>query len=289
MIPLDKYRAAAKRSAWYDDSDDENTNYNPFRKVHRRNKAVAAAVCGDEESATRINTNRSENRILTQSELDRRSKNYDENYGPVPHANTMPANSNMPTSPTSIAESNGHAGTLSKDMAVDGDRNEKSQDSGTGTSDTVVATPIAESQETPGARRRKQGFLQKIHLKKQDSEAGVDPEKRRSSSMFTKDPVKYTVGSQIKATILNSWVNILLIFVPIGIAVNYAGIPKVGVFIINFIAIIPLAAMLSYATEEIALRTGETIGGLLNATFGYETSGPCAEQYAYIKTGMLLN
>jgi Ca2+:H+ antiporter len=30
----------------------------------------------------------------------------------------------------------------------------------------------------------------------------------------------------------------------------------------------PLAAMLSYATEEIALRTGETLGGLLNATFG---------------------
>jgi Ca2+/H+ antiporter len=27
--------------------------------------------------------------------------------------------------------------------------------------------------------------------------------------------------------------------------------------------------MLSFATEEIALRTGETLGGLLNATFGY--------------------
>jgi len=26
--------------------------------------------------------------------------------------------------------------------------------------------------------------------------------------------------------------------------------------------------MLSYATEEIALRVGETLGGLLNATFG---------------------
>lgn len=37
---------------------------------------------------------------------------------------------------------------------------------------------------------------------------------------------------------------------------------------INFIAIIPLAGTLSYATEEIALRTGEVFGGLLNATFG---------------------
>ncbi|KAF3925876.1 hypothetical protein ABW20_dc0104266 [Dactylellina cionopaga] len=36
----------------------------------------------------------------------------------------------------------------------------------------------------------------------------------------------------------------------------------------NFLAIIPLAGTLSFATEEIALRTGETLGGLLNASFG---------------------
>lgn len=43
----------------------------------------------------------------------------------------------------------------------------------------------------------------------------------------------------------------------------------VAIFVVNFIAIIPLAGTLSYATEEIALRTGEVLGGLLNATFGY--------------------
>lgn len=42
----------------------------------------------------------------------------------------------------------------------------------------------------------------------------------------------------------------------------------VAIFVVNFIAIIPLAGTLSYATEEIALRTGEVLGGLLNATFG---------------------
>lgn len=42
----------------------------------------------------------------------------------------------------------------------------------------------------------------------------------------------------------------------------------VPIFIVNFVAIIPLAALLSYATEEIAIRVGETFGGLLNATFG---------------------
>jgi Ca2+:H+ antiporter len=36
----------------------------------------------------------------------------------------------------------------------------------------------------------------------------------------------------------------------------------------NFIAIVPLAALLSNGTEEVALYCGEVIGGLLNATFG---------------------
>lgn len=49
---------------------------------------------------------------------------------------------------------------------------------------------------------------------------------------------------------------------------NYINVAPVAVFVINFIAIIPLAALLSYATEEIALRIGETLGGLMNATFG---------------------
>ena len=41
-----------------------------------------------------------------------------------------------------------------------------------------------------------------------------------------------------------------------------------AVFTLNFLAIIPLAACLSFATEEISKRLGETLGGLLNATFG---------------------
>ncbi|KAH6659204.1 Sodium/calcium exchanger protein-domain-containing protein, partial [Truncatella angustata] len=78
----------------------------------------------------------------------------------------------------------------------------------------------------------------------------------------------YTWGNQIRATLFNSWVNVLLIAVPVGFALNYAGIDGKIVFAVNFVAIIPLAALLSYGTEEVALRTGETIGGLINATFG---------------------
>jgi Ca2+:H+ antiporter len=86
---------------------------------------------------------------------------------------------------------------------------------------------------------------------------------------------KIPVGKQIRYVLFGAWINVLLVFVPVGFGVYYAkdseGHRKVGpvpIFIINFVAIIPLAAMLSNATEELAIRVGETLGGLLNATFG---------------------
>ena len=54
----------------------------------------------------------------------------------------------------------------------------------------------------------------------------------------------------------SSWVNVLLIFVPIGIASHFVWSPTIT-FIMNFLAIIPLAKLLGFATEDIALRTGE--------------------------------
>lgn len=39
-------------------------------------------------------------------------------------------------------------------------------------------------------------------------------------------------------------------------------------FILSALAIIPLAALLSHATESVALKTGDAVGGLLNATLG---------------------
>lgn len=79
----------------------------------------------------------------------------------------------------------------------------------------------------------------------------------------------FTVSNQIRRTLFGSWLNILLLAVPAGIAVGAIGLDGRIVFGVNFVAIIPLAALLSDATEEIALRTGESIGGLINATFGY--------------------
>lgn len=71
-----------------------------------------------------------------------------------------------------------------------------------------------------------------------------------------------------KDILLSSWLNVLLIFVPVGIAVQFAGVNPSVVFAMNAIAIIPLAGLLSYATQSIASDLGDTIGALMNVTFG---------------------
>jgi Ca2+:H+ antiporter len=56
--------------------------------------------------------------------------------------------------------------------------------------------------------------------------------------------------------------------VPVGIALGATHQNDTLVFCINFLAIVPLAKLLGDATEELALHTSQSIGGLLNATFG---------------------
>ena len=71
-----------------------------------------------------------------------------------------------------------------------------------------------------------------------------------------------------KAIILSSYFNVLLVFVPVGIAAKVAHLSPGIVFGMNAIAIIPLAGLLSHATESVAKRMGDTIGALMNVTFG---------------------
>lgn len=79
-----------------------------------------------------------------------------------------------------------------------------------------------------------------------------------------------------KRIIFCSWINWLLIFVPVGIIVGVveraqgesSAISPTVVFAMNAIAIIPLASLLAFATESVATKMGDTIGALLNVTFG---------------------
>lgn len=72
--------------------------------------------------------------------------------------------------------------------------------------------------------------------------------------------------------ILSGWINVLLIAVPLSFASHFAKWGSTADFIISFIAIVPLASLLGDATEQCALKVGQTVGGLLNATFGNAVS-----------------
>ena len=58
---------------------------------------------------------------------------------------------------------------------------------------------------------------------------------------------------------------------PVALLFGILDINPVAVFVLNFLAIVPLASVLSDATEELAEHVGHTLGGLLNATFGNAT------------------
>jgi Ca2+:H+ antiporter len=60
----------------------------------------------------------------------------------------------------------------------------------------------------------------------------------------------------------------LLVFVPALFAGERLEAGHTLLFVLSVLAIVPLAALLSRATESVASRTGDTVGGLLNATLG---------------------
>lgn len=69
--------------------------------------------------------------------------------------------------------------------------------------------------------------------------------------------------------LLKPSVDWLLVFVPIAVVVEYfMHAPATWVFFASAVAIVPLAGWLGKATEELANRTTQAMGGLLNATFG---------------------
>jgi Ca2+:H+ antiporter len=61
----------------------------------------------------------------------------------------------------------------------------------------------------------------------------------------------------------------LLVFVPAVLVAHFGGLGSHTLhFVLSVLAIVPLAALLAHATESVAAKTGDAVGGLLNATLG---------------------
>ena len=63
-------------------------------------------------------------------------------------------------------------------------------------------------------------------------------------------------------------INYLFVFIPFAYWSHHVGWSDGSIFILNFLAMVPLASMLGVFTEELAAHTNDVIGGLINATFG---------------------
>ncbi|WVQ67918.1 calcium/proton exchanger [Kwoniella botswanensis] len=136
---------------------------------------------------------------------------------------------------------------------------------------TLDSTPMSQRRQTTesnrSSNRRNPSFDPNASLVRRVTTVLFTPPKK-----VGKAP---TYLGSIKAAIMSTWLNVLLVFIPIGWALYLAkhsggkdSISDTAVFITTFIAIIPLAGLLGFATEEAALRLGQTLGGLLNATLG---------------------
>ncbi|OAL32559.1 hypothetical protein AYO20_07869 [Fonsecaea nubica] len=76
------------------------------------------------------------------------------------------------------------------------------------------------------------------------------------------------IFATVRAILGYSWLNSLLVFVPLAIASYLARANHVLVFTANVIAVVPLSSLLTCATENIARESGDVVGALLNVTFG---------------------
>src|SRR5262245_2598685 len=63
-------------------------------------------------------------------------------------------------------------------------------------------------------------------------------------------------------------INWLFAFIPISLALEYAHVPEPVLFFSAGLSIVPIAHLIVESTEQLSTRTGDAIGGLLNATFG---------------------
>ncbi|KAG1742800.1 hypothetical protein EDB19DRAFT_596393, partial [Suillus lakei] len=67
---------------------------------------------------------------------------------------------------------------------------------------------------------------------------------------------------------LGTWFNILLIFIPLSFISHNMNWDSGLAFLFSFMVVMPLAKLLGEAIDQLSVKLGETMSGLLNASFG---------------------
>lgn len=253
----DKIKSAARHGAYKE-------KYNPFNRTSSRSSRT---LTNNDQPDVEQNAVPAQRRVSTHSENCAEEIERD-NAGPAPkqgvkHATTMPADTSEPNSATST-----HPPIDAfdpKNEKVSGEPSEK----------TLLENEIQPTTSTVSKHFSRPSLIGGVSFRAFGKRKRGDADQQKQQEEEDKSKSKFRqhipVMQQVKAVLFPQWltINWILLAVPVGIAVKQVhSIPPIAVFLVNFVAIIPLAGILSYATEEIALRVGETLGGLLNASFG---------------------
>jgi Ca2+:H+ antiporter len=201
---LDKIRGQAKHAAWYDDPD-ETPTFNPFRKVRTglpsKKNSLRNAENGD-SNLTRITTDQDHQHA---SALGRRTEMAGAS-GSKPRFSTAPVSDRSRTKPVKDEAGNPieidrtsspepEVLPFEKDTALPVEETKEST-----SSDTIAAEEI-NTDEKPRHRKGLKGLFHRKD-KKADNE---------KIEQIDADKPPYTFGNQIRATLFNSWINVLLI------------------------------------------------------------------------------
>ena len=97
------------------------------------------------------------------------------------------------------------------------------------------------------------------------------PEVKYNHVQITATEKKYVFLEGAKVFFKEGPLNIFMLCTPFACISYFAKWPEPVTFTLSLLAIAPFAERLGYVTEQLALHTNDTIGGLLNATFGNAT------------------
>lgn len=98
----------------------------------------------------------------------------------------------------------------------------------------------------------------------------IDAERKsRSPARWSIRPAPEGINPMLKRLFAaENLLNWLLVFIPVAVVLELMHASPIAVFAASALSIVPLAGFMGKATEHLAEKLGEGLGGLLNATFG---------------------
>jgi hypothetical protein len=205
----DIYRRQARHLAWYD-QDGEPSSHNPFKKFRRRPRRTHSIQLEEQRGASRSMGD------LSTSEDQRRRAEMNTGLSGPEHSDTFPPESaGSDASPSSFQHATA-AGA--KDHQHQFSSPEQGPEPSMRSQDPINVSSSrgldleGENGVGAGAGKPRSRFLGKFRRQKAEG----DVEEVKDAEDVEADGPNFTIASQLRATILNSWINVLIFAAPAG-------------------------------------------------------------------------